>query len=164
MGREPDYQTSYQCNSKWNLVNKLVTHWNKIYTNFEKQWASGESKTSLLKKTHATFQGDMLKPFKFIHVWEVVKRNIRWKEFATHEDIANPPKRSRTSSYSSSQQISLDGHIGVDLNDDNGDIEELRLPLRPMGRDKAKARGKGKGKTTSSNRQSERSSQLDRRK
>nr|KAJ0214459.1 hypothetical protein LSAT_V11C400164300 [Lactuca sativa] len=69
---------------------------------FEKQWASAESEASLLKKTNVTFQDDMLKPFKFIHVWEVVKRSIRWKELATHEDIANPPKRSRTSSYSSS--------------------------------------------------------------
>ncbi|CAH1448277.1 unnamed protein product [Lactuca virosa] len=50
MGRNPDYRTSDQCNSKWNLMNKVVTHWNGIYTNFEKQWASGESEASLLKK------------------------------------------------------------------------------------------------------------------
>nr|KAJ0195007.1 hypothetical protein LSAT_V11C700346830 [Lactuca sativa] len=59
IGRNPDYRTSSQCNSKWNLMNKVVTHWNGIYKNFEKQWASRESETSLLKKTHATFQDDM---------------------------------------------------------------------------------------------------------
>ena len=53
--------------------------------------------------------------------------------------------------HTSSQQISPNGHIGVDLNDDNDDIEEKCLPSRPMGRDKAKAREKGKGKATSSN-------------
>ncbi|CAH1445687.1 unnamed protein product [Lactuca virosa] len=98
-----------------------------------------ESEASLLKKTHATFQDDMLKPFKFIHVWEVVKRSIRWRELARHEEIANPPKRSRTSSYSSSQQVSLDGHVDVNLNDDNDDIEEICPPPPPMGRDKTKA-------------------------
>ncbi|CAH1441578.1 unnamed protein product [Lactuca virosa] len=123
MGRNPDYRTSDQCNSKWNLMNKFVTHCNGIYTNFEKHWASRESDASLLKKTHATFQDDMQKSFKFINVWEVVKRSIRWRELATHEEIANPPKRSRTSSYSSSQQVSSDGHVGVNLNDDNDDIE-----------------------------------------
>ncbi|CAH1418868.1 unnamed protein product [Lactuca virosa] len=35
MGRNLDYRTSDQCNSKWNLMNKVVTHWNGIYTNFE---------------------------------------------------------------------------------------------------------------------------------
>ncbi|CAH1448139.1 unnamed protein product [Lactuca virosa] len=132
-------------------MNKVVTHWNGIYTNFEKQWASGESETSLLKKTHAAFQYDMQKSFKFIHAWEVVKRSIRWRELATDEEIANPPKRSRTSSYSSSQQVSSNDHVGVNLNDDNDDIEEIRPPPRPMGRDKTKARAKGKGKATSSN-------------
>ncbi|CAI9290123.1 unnamed protein product [Lactuca saligna] len=81
----------------------------------------------------------------------VVKRSIRWKELATHEQIANPPKRSRTSSYSSSQQVLSDGHVGVNLNDDNDDIEEIRPPPPRMGRDKTKARAKGKGKATSSN-------------
>ncbi|CAH1415953.1 unnamed protein product [Lactuca virosa] len=106
----------------------------------------------------------MLKPFKFIHVWEVVKRSIRWRELATHEEIANPPKRSRTSSYSSSQQVSSDGHIGVNLNEDNDDIEEIHPPPPPMGRDKTKARAKGKGKAALQIRQSELSGQLDRRK
>ncbi|CAH1450402.1 unnamed protein product [Lactuca virosa] len=151
MSRSPDYRTSDQCNSKWNLMNKVFTQWNGIYTNFEKQWASGESEVSLLKKTHTTFQDDMQKSFKFIHVREVVNRNIRWRELATHEDIANLPKRSRTSSYSSSQQVSSDGRVGVNLNDDNDDIEEICPPPRPMGRDKTKARAKGKGKATSSN-------------
>ncbi|CAH1425217.1 unnamed protein product [Lactuca virosa] len=73
-------------------MNKVVTHWNGIYTNFEKQWTSGESEASLLKKTHNAFQDDMQKSFKFIHVWEVVKRSIRWRELATNEEIANPPK------------------------------------------------------------------------
>ncbi|CAH1411989.1 unnamed protein product [Lactuca virosa] len=148
MGRDQDYWTSDQCNSKWNLVNKLVTQWNEIYANFEKQWASGESEASLLKKkTHVTFQDDMLYLFKFIYVWEVVKRSIRWKELATHEDIVNPPKRSWTSSYSSSQKMSSDGHIDVDFNDDNDDIEEIRPSPRPMGRYKAKVRAKGKMKS-----------------
>ncbi|CAI9288277.1 unnamed protein product [Lactuca saligna] len=34
----------------------------------------------------------MLKSFKFIRVWEVVKRNIRWRELATYEETANPAK------------------------------------------------------------------------
>ncbi|CAI9288771.1 unnamed protein product [Lactuca saligna] len=93
---------------------------------------------------HATFQDDMLKPFIFIHVLEVIKKSIRWKELVTHEDIANLPKRSRTSSYSSSQQISLNVHIDVDLNDDKDDIEEIRLPPHPMRKDKAKVRAKEK--------------------
>ncbi|CAI9261710.1 unnamed protein product [Lactuca saligna] len=126
MGRNPDYRTSEQYSSKWNIVNKLVTHWNKIYTKFEKQRAKGESET-------------------------VVKRSIRWTKLTTHEDIANPPKRSRTSSYSSSQQVTSDGHIGVNLNDDNNDIEEIHPPPPPMGIDKTKARVRGKGKATSSN-------------
>ncbi|CAH1419581.1 unnamed protein product [Lactuca virosa] len=132
-------------------MNKLVTQWNGIYTNFEKQWASGESETSLLKNTHATFQDDMLKPFKFIHVCEVVKRSIRWTEFATHKKVANPPKRSRTSSYSSSKKVSSDCHVSVNLNDNNDDIEEICPPPPPMGRDKTKVRAKGQGKTTSLN-------------
>ncbi|CAH1448811.1 unnamed protein product [Lactuca virosa] len=134
MGRSTYYRTSDQCNSKWNLMNKVVTHWNEICTNYEKQWASRESKASLLKKTHATFQDDTQKYFKFIHVWEVVKRSLRWRELATHEEIANPPKRSRASSHSSSQQVSSDGHVGANLNDDDNDIEEIRLPPRLMGR------------------------------
>ncbi|CAH1434959.1 unnamed protein product [Lactuca virosa] len=93
----------------------------------------------------------MLKPFKFIHVWEVVKKSIMWKELVTYEDVINPPKRSRTSSYSSSQQISSYGHICVDINDDNDDIEEIHSPPRPMGKDKEKARAKQKEKETSSN-------------
>ncbi|CAH1447722.1 unnamed protein product [Lactuca virosa] len=79
------------------------------------------------------------------------KKNIRWRELATHEEIANPPKRNRTSSYSSLQQVSSDGHVGVNLNDDNDDIEKIRPPPPPIGRDKTKARAKGKGKATSSN-------------
>ncbi|CAI9283077.1 unnamed protein product [Lactuca saligna] len=62
----------------------------------------------------------MLKRFKFTHVWEAVKRSIRWKELATHEDIANPPKR------------------------------KICPPPRPVGRDKAKARGKGKATSSNS--------------
>ncbi|CAI9290798.1 unnamed protein product [Lactuca saligna] len=150
MGPDPNYQTYNQCNSKWNLMNKLVTHWNGIYTNFEKQLASIESKAGLLKKTHATFQDNMLKPFKFIHVWEVVKRSIRWKELATHEEISNPPKRSQKYSYSRSQQVSSDGHVGVNLNDDDDNIEEIRPPPPPMGRDKTKARANGKRKAATS--------------
>ncbi|CAH1452012.1 unnamed protein product [Lactuca virosa] len=87
MGRDPYYQTSDQCNLKWNLVNKLVTHWNEIYTNFEKQWARGESEPSLLKKTQATFQDDMLKLFKFIHGWDVVKRSINVNLNDDNDDI-----------------------------------------------------------------------------
>ncbi|CAH1443410.1 unnamed protein product [Lactuca virosa] len=136
MGRDPDYWTSDQCNSKWNVMKKLLKHWNGIYTNFEKQWVSGESENEFVVKTYATFQDDMLKPLKFIYVWQVVKINIRWRELATHEEITNPSKRSRTSSYWSSQQVSTDGHVGVNLND---------------GTTKARARGKGKGTTTSSN-------------
>ena len=52
MDRDQDYWTSDKCNSKWNLVNKLVTQWNGIYANFENQWASRESEASLLKKKH----------------------------------------------------------------------------------------------------------------
>ncbi|CAH1446934.1 unnamed protein product [Lactuca virosa] len=37
MGRDLDYRISDQCNLKWNIVNKLVTHWNRIYKNFENQ-------------------------------------------------------------------------------------------------------------------------------
>ncbi|CAI9302764.1 unnamed protein product [Lactuca saligna] len=47
--------------------------------------------------------------------------------------------------------MSSDGHIGVDLNDDNDGIEEIRPPPRLVGRDNAKAQGKRKGKATSSN-------------
>ncbi|CAI9303548.1 unnamed protein product [Lactuca saligna] len=81
---------------------------------------------------------------------QFVKRSIRWRELATHEEIVNLPKRSQTSSYLSSQ-VSSDGHVGSNLNDDNDDIEEIRPPPPPMGRDKTKVRVKGKGKTTSSN-------------
>ncbi|CAH1453436.1 unnamed protein product [Lactuca virosa] len=116
MGGSPYYRTHDQCNSKWANVNKLIMDWNKIYTNFEKQWVSGE---------------------------------IMWKKFGTYEDISNHPKRSKTSSYSSSQHMSSDSHIGVDLNDDNNDIEEIHPSPRPMGKDKVKA--KGKVKATSSN-------------
>ncbi|CAH1429324.1 unnamed protein product [Lactuca virosa] len=100
---------------------------------------------------HAIFQDNMLNPFKFIHVWEVVKKIVRWRELATHEEIVNPSKRSRTSSYSSSQQVSSDGHVGINLNDDNDDIKKIRPPPRPMGMDKTKTRELGKGKATSSN-------------
>ncbi|CAI9293653.1 unnamed protein product [Lactuca saligna] len=50
-------------------------------------------------------------------------------------------------------KISLSGHIGVDLNNDNDDIEEIHPHSRPLRKDKAKAqgKGKGKGKATSSN-------------
>ncbi|CAH1452633.1 unnamed protein product [Lactuca virosa] len=37
IGRNLDYRTSDQCNSTWNLMNKVITYWNGIYTNFEKQ-------------------------------------------------------------------------------------------------------------------------------
>ncbi|CAI9262604.1 unnamed protein product [Lactuca saligna] len=70
---------------------------------------------------------------------EFVKRSIRWRELAINEEIANPPKRCRKFSYSSSQQVSLDGHVGINLNDDNDDIKEIRPPPPPMGRDKTKA-------------------------
>ncbi|CAI9289505.1 unnamed protein product [Lactuca saligna] len=82
---------------------------------------------------------------------QFVKRTIGWRELATHEEIANPLKRSRTSSYSSSQKASSDGHVGVNLNDVNGEIEEIRPPPPPMGRDKTKAQTRGKEKATSSN-------------
>ncbi|CAI9298350.1 unnamed protein product [Lactuca saligna] len=84
---------------------------------------------------------------------EVVKRSIRWRKLATHEEITNPPKRSRASSYSNSQQVSLDGHVGVNLNDDKDDIVEIRPPSPPVrrGKTKALAKGKGKRKATSSN-------------
>ncbi|CAI9274991.1 unnamed protein product [Lactuca saligna] len=80
----------------------------------------------------------------------VIQRNIKWMELATHKEIVNPPKRSRTSPYPNSQQISSDGHVGVNLNDDNDDIKEIRPPPPPMGRDKTKARSKAKKKATSS--------------
>ncbi|CAH1425493.1 unnamed protein product [Lactuca virosa] len=47
--------------------------------------------------------------------------------------------------------MTSDGHIGIDLNDDNDEIEEIRPPPHPMGGDKEKDRAKGKGKTTSLN-------------
>ena len=71
-------------------------------------------------------------------------------ELATLEKKIKSSKRSETSSYSSLQQVSLDDHVGVNLNDDNNDTEEIRPPPPPMERDKTKARAKGKGKATSS--------------
>lgn len=55
-------------------MNKRVTLWNEIYSNFHNQQASGESESTLLKKTHLEFEYDMLRPFRFLNVWDVVKK------------------------------------------------------------------------------------------
>nr|KAJ0195156.1 hypothetical protein LSAT_V11C700350960 [Lactuca sativa] len=149
MGRDPDYRTFDQCNLKWNLVNKFETHCNGIYRNFEKHWPNGESEASFLIKTHTTFQDDI---------------STQWKELGTRVDIANLPKRSRTSSYSSSQKISSDGHIGIDLNDDNDDIEEIRTPPCPWEATKQKLWKKEKENRHHKIRRSEPSGQLHQRK
>ncbi|GJU56026.1 glutathione S-transferase T3-like protein [Tanacetum coccineum] len=88
-------------------------------------------------------------PFTLTECWKILKDHPKWKKFEMpkfYKSKQSSSKKSRTSE-NRSQGNSDSAHIGVNLNDEAADLEDVEaqeVPA-PIGRDRAKKKGSSSG-------------------
>ncbi|GJY76980.1 glutathione S-transferase T3-like protein [Tanacetum coccineum] len=88
-------------------------------------------------------------PFTLTECWKILKDHPKWKKVEMpkfYKSKKSSSKKSRTSENTSQGNL-YSAHIGVNLNDeaaDSEDVEAQEVPA-PMGRDRAKKKGSSSG-------------------
>ncbi|XP_018480023.1 glutathione S-transferase T3-like [Raphanus sativus] len=132
-GEDGEKREHLHIKKRWHRINDHVSKFCGAYSAAQRQIASGENDTDVLKKAHDIFFACHNIKFNLEHAWCVLRHEQKWRSLC-------PPKASGSSKRTNSQTsaTNVGDHVG-----DHGDEE-----IRPEGIKAAKARKYGaKGKS-----------------
>ncbi|KAK9697583.1 hypothetical protein RND81_08G046700 [Saponaria officinalis] len=124
-----------------------VSKFNWCYIQIKESHPSGHNEASLKNMAnqlwHSRYKKGKQKTFPYMHSWEILRHEQKWKDFASSSDKVNSSsKRTKVSTsgpYTSSCSTTTDI---VEINDG-----EEKSDKRPIGQKAAKAELQGKGNT-----------------
>ncbi|GKA27219.1 glutathione S-transferase T3-like protein [Tanacetum coccineum] len=132
-------------NCKWkNRIRPKVSQFCEIYNSVRDRHQSGSCDNTVYQEVELVYRIIYNAPFTLTECWKIVKDHPKWKKVKMPKFYKS--KKSRTSK-NTSQGNSDSAHIGVNLNDeaaDSEDVEAQEVPA-PMGRDRAKKKGSSSG-------------------
>lgn len=130
-------------NCKWkNRIRPKVSQFSEIYNNVKSRNQSGACETTVYQEAEQEYRAIYNHPFALTECWKILKDHPKWKRvempkfFKSRKSSSKKSKTSENTSQGNSDSV----HVGVNLNDEAGDSEEVAVqePPRPMGRDRAK--------------------------
>ena len=133
------YRNVHQINSKYKDMNKKITAFTGIYNNLINIRCSGQSEADIISLAHQRYRDDNHgTAFTHENAWNILKKCPKWCTVEPMPSFSSrPTKRSKTSSTNNPPTPSSDAHVGVNLNDEDDDIQ-IEEPQRPVGRNKGK--------------------------
>ncbi|XP_042410115.1 glutathione S-transferase T3-like [Zingiber officinale] len=110
----------------------LANEFGSMHNNFWENRQSGESDEDILVKTHMKWK-DMHKnkPFKYEHVWRILKEQVKW---APQSEGHRVGKKARTSE--------LGTHTSSSNPNASADVDDYEARKRPIGKKMTKKKGK----------------------
>ncbi|GJU87166.1 glutathione S-transferase T3-like protein [Tanacetum coccineum] len=148
MGEDKRSYDSVNC--KWkNRIRPKVSQFCEIYNSVRDRHQSGSCDNTVYQEAELEYRTIYNAPFTLTECWKILKDHPKWKKVEMpkfYKSKQSSSKKSRTSE-NTSQGNSDSAHIGVNLNDeaaDSEDVEAQEVPA-PIGRDRAKKKGSSSG-------------------
>nr|GEZ75209.1 glutathione S-transferase T3-like [Tanacetum cinerariifolium] len=126
-----------------------VSQFCEIYNSVQDRHQSGSCDNIVYQEAELEYRTIYNAHFTLTECWKILKDHPKWKKGEMpkfYKSKKSSSKKSRTSE-NTSQRNSDSAHIGVNLNDeaaDSEDVEAQEVPA-PMGRDRAKKKGSSSG-------------------
>ncbi|GKE83136.1 glutathione S-transferase T3-like protein [Tanacetum coccineum] len=136
-------------NCKWkNRIHPKVSQFCEIYNSVHDRHQSGSCENIVYQEAELEYRTIYNAPFALTDCWKILKDHPKWKKIEMPKfyiSKKSSSKKSRTSETTS--QGNLDSaHIGLDLNDEAADSEDVDVQeVAPMGRDRAKKKASSSG-------------------
>ncbi|GJR84428.1 glutathione S-transferase T3-like protein [Tanacetum coccineum] len=148
MGEDKRSYDSVNCRWK-NKIRPKVSQFCEIYNSVRDRHESGSCDNTVYQEAELEYRTIYNAPFTLTECWKILKDHPKWKKVEMpkfYKSKQSSSKKSRTSE-NTSQGNSDSAHIGVNLNDepaDSEDVEAQEVPA-PIGRHRAKKRGSSSG-------------------
>ncbi|GJT93138.1 glutathione S-transferase T3-like protein [Tanacetum coccineum] len=129
-------------------IRPKVSQFCEIYNSVKDRHQSGACDNTIYQEAEIEYRTIYRSAFALTECWKILKDHSKWRKFEMPKFLKSKKtssKKSRTSE-TTSQGNSDSAHIGVDLNDEAADSEDVEVQeVRPMGRDRAKKKGSSSG-------------------
>ncbi|GJY15862.1 glutathione S-transferase T3-like protein [Tanacetum coccineum] len=129
--------------------NGRVSQFCEIYNSVRDRHQSGSCDNTVYQEAEIEYRTIYNASFTLTECWNILKDHPKWKKVEMpkfYKSKKSSSKKSRTSENTSQGNL-YSAHIGVNLNDeaaDSEDVEAQEVPA-PMGRDRAKKKGSSSG-------------------
>nr|GEX55658.1 hypothetical protein [Tanacetum cinerariifolium] len=136
-------------NCKWkNMIRPKVSQFCDIYNSVKDRHQSGACDTTIYQEFEIKYRIIFNAPFALTDCWKILKDHSKWKKnempkfFKSKKSSSKKLRTSETTSQGNSDST----HIGLNLNDEVVDSEDVEAQeVAPMGRDNAKKKASSSG-------------------
>ncbi|GKD09883.1 glutathione S-transferase T3-like protein [Tanacetum coccineum] len=145
-----EHKRSYDSvNCKWkNRIRPKVSQFCEIYNSVKDRHQSGACDNTIYQEAKIEYRTIYHSAFALTECWKILKDHSKWRkvEMPTFFNSKKTSSKKSRTSETTSQGNSDSAHIGVDLNDEATDSEDVEVQeVRPMGRDAAKKKRSSSG-------------------
>ncbi|GKD24312.1 glutathione S-transferase T3-like protein [Tanacetum coccineum] len=135
----------------WTIERRIrpkVSQFCEIYNSVKDRHQSGACDNTIYQEAKIEYRTIYHSAFALTECWKILKDHSKWRkvEMPTFFNSKKTSSKKSRTSETTSQGNSDSAHIGVDLNDEATDSEDVEVQeVRPMGRDAAKKKRSSSG-------------------